>query len=522
MSTAASSPQVAAPAGPSIWWLAGHELRLAWRDWRSIVTAGNRRRFSTALIVLAVVGLALHLPAWAIVARFGEDGVDPDKGALISVSAIVLLYVSLLLSQAMESVTRSLYSRGDLDLVLSSPVAPRRLFAVRIAANAALIAIMAVVLSTPFIDVLTIAGGPRWLAGFGVAVAFGFAMAAIAVAITIGLFRLLGPRKTRVVAQVVAAVIGAAFAIGIQVAAIFLYGNMASSMFVAPDALIDALPAEGSPIWLPARAILGDWTALALVLLATAVIVGLVMAVFAPRLGEHSIAATDLAAPRARRRSRVRRFRSSSPASALRHKEWLLLRRDPWLASQTLTQLLYLVPPALLLSRNFGESTGVLVVVVMVLVTVGGQLGGALAWLAISGEDAPDLVATAPIAPGAVTRAKVEAVMGAVALVLGPPLLGFALLSPYHAFAAAIGIAVAAGSTIRIQLWFRAQAKRSHFRRRHTSSRIATFAEALVSFSWAAAAGLAAAGTWLAGISVLIALLVMLAARAVSPRKAAA
>ena len=77
----------------------------------------------------------------------------------------------------------------------------------------------------------------------------------------------------------------------------------------------------------------------------------------------------------------------------------------------------------------------------MVLVTVGGQLAGALAWLAISGEDAPDLVATAPVTAGAVTRAKVEAVMGAVALVLAPSSSVLALLSPYHALAAAVGIA---------------------------------------------------------------------------------
>ena len=54
---------------------------------------------------------------------------------------------------------------------------------------------------------------------------------------------------------------------------------------------------------------------------------------------------------------------------------------------------------------------------------------------------------------------------------------------------ATLGIALAAMSTISIQWWFRSQARRSNFRRRHTSSRIATFGEALVSFSWATAAG---------------------------------
>ena len=507
----------------SIRWLVGHELRLAWRDWLSMVTAGKRRRLSTAVTVLVFIGLVLHLPAWAIVARFAEDGINPDKASLVSVSLIVLLYISLLLSQALESVTRSLYSRGDLDLVLSSPVSPRRLFSVRIAVNAGLIAMVAVVISTPFVDVLTLAGGPRWLAAFGVAIGLGVAAAGLAVAITIGLFRVLGARRTRLVAQVFAALIGAGFAIGIQVFAIIYYGTMVRPAMVLAQNLITTLPGVDSPLWWPARAIMGDWAALAGVLVICFLILAAVMAAFAPRLGEHSIAATDLAAPRGRHHARPRGFALRSPAAALRRKEWLLLRRDPWLASQTLTQLFYLVPPALLLMRNFGDATGALVVVVMVLTTVGGQLGGALAWLAISGEDAPDLMMTAPVQPLAITRAKVEAVMSAVLMVLAPFLLVLAGLSPHHAIVAAFGIVIAAASTIRIQLWFRAQAKRSNFRRRHTSSRIATFAEALTSFSWAAATGLAAAGTLtLAAISATIALLILFGARSVSPRKALA
>ena len=49
-----------------------------------------------------------------------------------------------------------------------------------------------------------------------------------------------------------------------------------------------------------------------------------------------------------------------------------------------------------------------------------------------------------------------------------------------------------------IQLCFRVQARRSQFRRRQTSSRIATFAEAFSSIAWAGAAALIAAGSWLA------------------------
>jgi ABC-2 type transport system permease protein len=484
-----------------------------------MVTAGNRRNFRRALVVLALVALGLHLPAWAIVSHYGDAGIDPSIDQLVSVSVIVVLYFSLLLSQSLEQVTRTLYSRGDLDLVMSSPVKPRTLFAVRIASNVVLMSMMALVLSAPFVNMLTLAGGPRWLVAYPVAVAVAAVTGSMAVAITIGLFRLLGPKRTRLVAQIVAAIVGAGFAIGIQVFAIVNYGQLMQAGLLVTPGVVAMFPPIDSVVWLPARGIMGDVGAMAVVVAVALVVVALVIWAFAPRLGEHSIAATDLAIGHSRKKPE-RAFAVQSPRWAMRRKEWLLLRRDPWLVSQTLTQLLYLIPPALLLAHGFGNSAGSLVIVVMVLVTVGGQLGGALGWLAISGEDAPEFVATAPVPAGAIVRGKVEAVMGTLALGLGPLVVGLAFLSPRHAAFAALGLAVSAGSTLQIQLWFRAQARRTHFRRRHTSSRIATLSEALVSFSWAAAFGLAAAGSWFAAISAVIAILIMAGARAVSPRKA--
>lgn len=513
---------MSAPAAVPLTWLAAHEARLAWRDWQGMVTAGNKRRLSTALIVMLAVAVLLHVPAYYLIGDFGAAAFHPDKAALFSVTLVTVLFASLLLSQAMETVTRSLYSRGDLDLVLSSPVAPARLFAVRIFANAALIAGVALLLSAPLLDVLVFTHGPIWLAGFVVAATLGFTAGAIAVAITLALFRLFGPRRTRIIAQVIAAIIGASFAIGIQVIAIVNYGTLSRRSFLtAPETLARLPPAE-SLLWLPARAAMGDPAALALFVSAGALIVALVTAAYAPRLGAISVAATDLVPAHRRNHQHQAVFRVRPPAAALRRKEWQLLRRDPWLISQTLTQLLYLVPPAILLIHNFSSAAGVIVVVVMVMVSVGGQLAGALAWLTISGEDAPDMIATAPVGRAAVTRAKVEAVMGAVAIMLGPLVLALAILSPTATLIAALGVVLAAASTIQIQLWFRAQARRSNFRRRHSSSRIATFAEALVSFSWAAAAGLLAMGTWLAAFSAAVALIILMATRAVSPRKALA
>jgi ABC-2 type transport system permease protein len=169
----------------------------------------------------------------------------------------------------------------------------------------------------------------------------------------------------------------------------------------------------------------------------------------------------------------------------------MLLRRDPWLVSQSLMQLLYLVPPAVLLWRSFGDSSVVIVLITPVVVMAAGQLAGGLGWLTISGEDAPDLATTAPLLPSQLIRAKIEVVLLVIGVLFAPLVMALLFASPQQAAVTAIGVTVAAASATAIQLWFRVQARRSQFRRRQTSSRLATFAEAFSSIGWAATAALA-------------------------------
>ena len=500
-------------------WFAGHELRLAWRDWLGMMTAGGRTRARTLAIVLVALVLFMHVVAFSMVARFAAVGLDPDKTTLVVVTGSALLSWSLMLSQAMELVTRAFYTRSDLDLLLSSPIAAARAFAVRIAAIAVSVMSMAALLAAPFINVLAVLGGPRWLLAYIAVMAMGAAAVALAALMTTALFQMIGPKRTRLVAQIVAAVIGAGFVIGLQLAAIVSHGTLSRLAILASQPIVDIAPDSGSIVWWPARALLGDLAAIAGVLGAGILLLGVSIAMVAPRFAECAIAAGAVPA-RMRQRRHASRFRSASPNAMLRRKEWTLLRRDPWLVSQTLMQLLYLLPPAFLLWRGFGGEGASQVLLVPVLVMAAGQLAGGLAWLAISGEDAPELVATAPLSAGNILRAKVEAVMGSILMVFTPFIVALALVSPFCALVAGIGIAIAAASATEIQLCFRAQARRSHFRRRQTSSRVATFAEAFVSIAWAATAALAATGTALAAMPGVVAVGILAGAHLFNPHKA--
>ncbi|MCC6780061.1 MAG: permease [Hyphomicrobiales bacterium] len=502
----------------SLLWLARHEARLAWRDWLAMMTAGRRRRVRTVAIALAVFVALMHLVAYSMIGRYASLGVDAGLDTLVTISGALLLSWSLMVSQAMESVTRVFYARSDLDLILSSPVSAPTVFSIRLATLTCAIVLMSLLLAAPFINVLTLYGGFRWLTVYGVVAATGLGAGAVAIAITVGLLRTMGAKRTRLVAQVVAAVIGAIFVIVLQLGAIMSYGTLSRTAFLESDALLAHVPAIGSIVYWPALAVLGDGAALGVVIGTGTLVFVLAVVIFAPLFSEQVIVAGGTTnAPV--RRHQGGSFRRTTPHQALRRKEWTLLLRDPWLVSQTLMQILYLLPPAFLLWRSLDHATDALVVMVPVLVMAAGQLAGGLAWLAISGEDAPDLVATAPVPAGRLIRAKVEAVLGAIALVFLPFIVAMMLISPFHAVVASLGVIAASASATQIQLWFRSQAKRSLFRRRQISSRTATFAEAFSSITWAATATLAAAESILAVFTAVIALIILIAARLISPHR---
>ena len=191
---------------------------------------------------------------------------------------------------------------------------------------------------------------------------------AAALALTIALFRLVGAKRTRLIAQIVAAVIGAAFLIGLQIAAILSSGSISRFTALQSEWMLTHAPDTASAFWWPARAVLGDPRALVAVVACSFALLALAIAVFSGRFGEHALAAAGVSSTVVRQRRWSTAFRRRSASHVLRQKEWTLLRRDPWLMSQTLMQILYLLPPALLLWVTFrkgGEAYVVLIPVVV-------------------------------------------------------------------------------------------------------------------------------------------------------------
>jgi ABC-2 type transport system permease protein len=501
-------------------WFAAHEARLMWRDAIAMMTGGYPARRIALIIVVVVVAIVLHLMANAIVAPWVANGVVPDKATLVLITGTGFLFWTVMLSQALESVTRAYYSRSDLDLILSSPASSRTLFAVRTGITAVTTLILACLLASPIVDVLVLHDGAHWLMAYLALAALSALSTAIAVLITIALFRIAGPRRTRLIAQIIAAIIGAGFVIGIQAIAILHFGNMSSrfALFSDPQ-FVASMPDIASWLWAPAKAVLGDWASLTAIAAIGFAALGATIAFAASGFGRQAIAATSVGQQRTAQRHGEVNYRPRSVKQQLRVKEWKLLARDPWLLSQTLMQILYLLPPALYLWISYGQSAGTYVVVIPVLVMATGQLSGGLSWLAISGEDAHDLVVTAPVAAAAVLQAKIEAVATAVLVVLTPIIILMMFASFELAATTAVFAALSSGSATAIQLWFRVPMRRSMFRRRQVASRVSTIAEALASIFWAGTAVLVAGDQyWIALLPGVLAIVTLFVAWSLSPK----
>ena len=508
------------PTVGSLSWFARHEFNLSWRDFVRMMSAGKPGREKGVVVFITIAILIIHAIAYALIVPNVENGLTLDKSLLAMVSGSIILTFSLMMSQALELVTRVFYSRSDLDLILSSPTSAKRVFTIRIGAIATSTAMLSLLLFGAAINILAIFDSVLWLSAYLVLLACGAVATALSLSITILMFKTLGAKRTRLVSQIIAAIVGAGFIIGIQLAAISSLGSLSRFEFLSSQAVSDAVPNINSMLWIPARAVMGEATALITTIGISFGLLFAVIATFAGKFGEYVITAAGVnQTTQVHKRIEVK-FKMRSIASTLRHKEWRLLLRDHWLLSQTLMQVLYLIPPAFMLWQNFGEEGSASVVVIPVLVMATGQLAGGLAWLAISGEDAPQLVETAPVAKGAVIRAKTEAVLGAIGIIATPLILLMCLIEIKMAVIAAIGIACATISATMIQLWFRSQAKRSNFRRRQTSSKVATLSEAFSSIMWAGSAALVASGLWqFAVITALLAIGVLWIARSFRPQQ---
>lgn len=496
--------------GSSLWLLA-HELRLGWRR---IMRARGKRRWAGGATLWLTLGVPviltlLSIPMGLGLSKIREIPIIPIT--MVSAALLLAVVFTLMLSQTLAAAVDALYERNDLDLLFSSPMQPQRVMTVRFLGVAfSVFAFYGYFLAGPLI-VVGLMGHPGWLATLPVMFAVALAASGAGLLIAASLFRVIGPRRTRTIAQVLAALIGAAFFLIAQARNIL--GAKTSNSLFADLARRAGDPGFHPPPGLdwPLRALIGQPLPLFAVLAIGVGTFWLANAWLGPRFAADAAAAAGAGAQGARKAGVVKAF-ASGPFAATLRKEWRLLARDPALLTQVLIRVLYLLPLGFLALRQAAvQNDLVLPGIAAALSLMSSQVAGSLAWITISAEDAPDLLACAPAEISLVRRGKLAAAVLPTAALLAPFLLPLLVMSPMVGAAAIAGCAYAVVATALLNLWWQRPAKRAEFRNRRRASWFVTIAELIAGLLIAAATGLFAAGLiWgvvpalVAGVALLL------------------
>jgi ABC-2 type transport system permease protein len=490
-------------------WLLAHELRLGWRNW----WGATRMRGRWLVIFYASVALVTLFGAYWAAKLLSIVPPVANEPVLVSISGVFAFLSTFMLAQAIASIVEAVHQRGDLDLLLSSPIPAWRVLIVRMAGVAFNVAAFYLVLLGAVFVWLPLHGGWRWM-GFAPSV-FALALVVTALGLVVAriMFSLIGPARTRIAAQILAALVGAGFFLFYQ------FNALTGDRDVFYDRIVALVRDTDwdlrSPFFLPARAALGDPAALAIWLGLACSVYALAVLWFAGPFVSNAAALVGLGARR--KRDRRRRDFADGLAVVLVRKEWRLLARDPMLLVQVLLPLLYLAPLVYLQWRALGGGGEDVVGVPIgatagVFVYLGAMLAANLVWFTVSAEDAPDLVAASPVSRARLEYAKAFAAGAPVAALMLVPSIGASLYSPMAGVWLWIGSAAAVASTCLIGVWRQQPGARRNFRRRAPRTLATSMGQFFVNFCWAGATGFAAGGVPLLGlIPALIAIGLLLA-----------
>lgn len=466
----------------SVGWLLRHELRLAWFNAAGGKAGGGKRRPGNAAIGMVLAGWAgLHLLAWMAVGALARLP-DDDPVILLAISAVLAGGATFMLSSAIKSSVLVLFERSDLDLLLSSPLPSHSIFSVRLAGVAASTAAIYLFFLAPFAHAGLLQGQWRWLGIYPGVISIAVLCSCVAMLLTLGLVRVLGARRTRVVAQLIGALAGALLVIVSQLQALSSRQSQGRAREML-DGLLRQNGVADHPALLPARAMLGEPLPM-LLLAAIALVVFVLTARRTHRFFAHGLQlAASAARPAPSRNTPLRpRFGRSLFATVI-VKEWRLIVRDPQLLSQVLLQLLFLLPLFFLIFQRSALQVQALGAGLTLLC---GSLTGALAWVALSAEDAPDLLRVAPASLRTVRRAKLAAAILPVLALVAIPLLWLTVRMPAAGLVLWLAVGGAVAGAGLIVFWCGRPGVRSNFKGRGKGGIVMNMLELFNNLAWGA------------------------------------
>jgi len=488
-------------------WLIKHEARMFFYNATFGVMGKQAKRQigGASMTFWVVIAVLAHVAAFALVYQFRTAEFSPSQPLIMGATAGVFVVLTLMLSSALRVSVEALFERGDLDLLLSSPMSSRTIFSARFAGIVLGVASIYLLVFGPFANAGLMLGQFQWLGIYPAVISFSVFAASLGMLLTLALVRWIGARRTRVVAQILGALSGAFFFLLSQAGNSLLVPLRARAMqSIEPLLAPGAVFGPDSLVWLPGRALLGSAGPLVVLVMAGVALffatVHFTHAFFVHGLAQSVSVVSVASRPRGTPRFKFQR----NLTRIIVIKEWRLIARDTHLISQVLLQLLYMLPMMLVL---FTKGSVAVAGIGAALVFLCSQLASSLSWIVLSAEDAPDLLQSAPCAQSTVRRAKLIAIAAPVLVLMAAPALWTVWRAPLAGFAL---VACATGATICAALnvlWTGRPASRGDFKSRARGNFMSGFFELLGAVAWTgcafsiltALAGEAASYSWLIG-----------------------
>ncbi len=444
-------------------WLVLHEMRLAFRGGK-----GKRGLIIRGVLVLLYAGVGTVV---GLDLREDPIAIGPDELRIATAGVVTIL--SFMIAQVVIGAQRTLYESGDLDLLLSSPMPENRVMEAKALGLAGSTATTFSFLLFPFVIPVAILAMPRLIAIVPSLGALALIGASLGLGLALLLVRLLGSRGARAFGQILAALLGAMVFLIVQLSShrqgFATGGRMAGFIAWLRD---HGLGSEG---WsaTPARAVLGEpLPLLTFLLFAIFLFAGTSLAFRRHFLLGYQKAGdrgSGPARPKGEGGGGAKLFAGGLLRSILA-KEVRLILRQPEIIFMMLLRLIYLAPLIFIgINAGGGGAIGIPMLAAVGAVA-SGQLAGSVAWLTISAEDAPDLLAVAPVAIRKLKRLKLVAaliIVSPFALIV-PALI--AARDPAAAIIAFIGSLAAGYGGGMVEMLFGKPQKRSNFTKRQEGS----------------------------------------------------
>lgn len=392
------------------WLILRNDLRLYWAEllsarWRS---AG---RVALILILFLVANVVTVL-------GFKLTGYQPSERAE---TLAWLFFLTLMAGTAVNHAITVLFTRGDFDLLLSSPISSRAVLLARMAILVVGALGTVAIFAVPLVNGVAVGVSARYAWAYVAWLATGVLVASGSLWLAVVAVRSIGARRARTFVQIGGAILGAAVYLGMQ-----LYNQLSAAQQLVLDRVLTALAHHPPVSWLVHGA-RGE----AAPLLAVVAAAALALPLTARMLGRMFISGVqESTTVRSTRQQRLTPYAFAEGAVYVTfRKDLRLIARDPLLLGKMLPSMMYWLPVVFLIGKDsLPAGLGALAV------AVAAQFSADLSEVATAGEECWDLIAMSPTAEVKLRLGKLIAGMAlpvvtavllcGVAAAMGRPWLG--------------------------------------------------------------------------------------------------